>query len=96
MRFIITESQYQHLQEIDWEDTFSDVKAKCMNTDVLVKYLNSVRANAGRDSSEREKFSKAMPFIHAKSSAFKKKPSGSEDEFDVDVDFFNVVEINLT
>ena len=36
------------LSEIDWSDTFSDVKQKCLNPNDIVDYLNRVRANASK------------------------------------------------
>lgn len=70
------------LQEIDWEGDFSDVKQKCLNPQVLVDYLNRVRANASKDYPEREKFKKGKPFVHAKSSFFRK------GDTEVDIDYF--------
>lgn len=70
------------LSEIDWSDTFSDVKQKCLNPNDIVDYLNRVRANASKDYKEREKFKKGSPFVHAKSTFFKKEDSK------VDIDYF--------
>lgn len=70
------------LNEIDWEDTFSDVKKKCVEPRALVEYLNKVRANKDLGYSEREKFDAKFPFIHSKSKFFKDKPTG------IDVDYF--------
>jgi len=60
------------LNEIDWEGDFSDVKQVCMKTEDVVDYLNKVRANAPLDTKDREKFSKDKPYVHAKSTFFKK------------------------
>lgn len=70
------------IDEIDWEDTFSDVKQTCVDPKAVTEYLNKVRANADVAHGEREKFDKSNPFIHAKSSFFKK------GEGQVDVDYF--------
>jgi len=72
------------IDEIDWEDTFSDVKQSCIDPKAVVEYLNKVRANADIDpkTGEREKFDKGMPYVHAKSSFFKK------DDKTVDIDYF--------
>lgn len=70
------------LNEIDWEDTFKDVKQSCVDPKAIVEYLNKVKANASAEYGEREKFNKGMPYIHAKSSFFKK------GEGDVDIDYF--------
>lgn len=70
------------LNEIDWEDTFSDVKKTCIEPRALVEYLNKVRANKDLGYSEREKFNSKFPFIHSKSKFFKDKPTG------IDVDYF--------
>jgi hypothetical protein len=70
------------IDEIDWADTFSDVKQNCIDPKKVVDYLNRVRANAGVDTGEREKFDKGMPFVHAKSSFFKK------GEGEVDIEYF--------
>lgn len=69
------------LNEVDWEDTFSDVKRTCVNPKKIVEYLNDVRANKGLHTKDRQKFSKGMPYIHAKSSFYK----GNED---LDIDYF--------
>ena len=71
------------IDEIDWADTFADVKESCIPAKEIVDYLNKVRANASAEYGEREKFDKGKPFIHAKSSFFNKTKDG-----DVDVDFF--------
>ena len=70
------------LDEIDWEDTFSDVRKACIEPKALVEYLNKVRSNKDKEYGEKEKFDAKYPFIHAKSSFFKDKPTG------VDVDYF--------
>jgi len=68
------------LSEIDWDDTFSDVKQSCINPKEVVDYLNRVRANAPLKTAEREKFKADKPFVHAKSSFYKSK----EDKVDID------------
>lgn len=69
------------VSEIDWENTFSDVKKTCIPVKDLVEYLNRVRKNARVKYGEREKFNKGYPFVHSKSSFFNK---GTE----VDIEFF--------
>lgn len=69
------------IDEVDWENTFSDVKRSCVDPKEIVEYLNRVRANATAEYGEREKFDKGQPYIHAKSSFFNK---GTE----VDIDYF--------
>lgn len=64
------------LNEIDWENEFEDVKQTCMNTAQVVDYLNRVRANATKDTANREKFAAKYPFVHAKSSFFKDTEEG--------------------
>jgi len=68
------------LNEIDWEDTFGDVKQSCVSPKDVVDYLNRVRANAPLKTNDREKFKADKPFVHAKSSFFDPK----KDEVDVD------------
>lgn len=70
------------LSEINWEDEFEDVKKQCISPKEIVKYLNAVKKNASRPYGEREKFPASKPFVHAKSSFFKK---GQEE---VDLDYF--------
>lgn len=70
------------IDEIDWADTFADVKQSCIDPKQVTDYLNRVKANAEAEYGEREKFDKNMPFVHAKSSFFKKGKG------DVDVDYF--------
>jgi len=69
------------LTEVDWEKDFKDVKKSCPDAKEVVDYLNRVRANAGKEYGDREKFSAGMPFIHPKSKLF--NPKG-----EVDIDFF--------
>lgn len=64
------------------ENDFDDVNAQCLNPKEVVEYLNKVRANAYKDYPEREKFSKTLPFVHAKSSFFMK------DKRAVNVEYF--------
>ena len=70
------------IDEIDWEETFSDVKQNCIDPKKVVDYLNRVRANSDLDYPDREKFDKGMPFVHSKSSFFKKGDSK------VDINYF--------
>lgn len=67
--------------EIDWKDTFSDVKTTCEDAKKIVDYLNAVRSNSEIEYGDREKFNPSMPFVHSKSSFFKKGE-------DLDVDYF--------
>ena len=69
------------IDEIDWSDTFSDVKKTCLDPEVVVNYLNDVRANASIEYDKRKKFDNSMPYIHAKSRLF-------NDKKDVDVKSF--------
>lgn len=73
---------YNFLTEIDWEGDFSDVKKTCVNTEDVVTYLNKVIANAPKATADREKFDAKHPYVHSKSTFFKK---GEEK---VDIDFF--------
>lgn len=68
------------LTEIDWEDTFSDVKQSCIPPKDVVNYLNRVRANAPLITKDREKFKSDKPFVHAKSTFF----DPNNDKVDVD------------
>ena len=77
------------IDEIDWSDTFSDVKQTCVDPKSVVDYLNRVKSNAGLSTSDREKFDKSNPFVHAKSTFFKK------GEGDVDIEYF-IKEITKT
>lgn len=67
------------LNEVDWDDEFSDVQKTCMDPEALVEYLNSVRANKDVAYGKRDKFGPDMPFVHAKSKFF-----GGRDEVDVE------------
>jgi hypothetical protein len=64
------------INEIDWEDTFSDVKKTCKDPKDVADYLNRVKANAGKKTADREKFDRGQPFVHAKSSFFDKDGEG--------------------
>lgn len=68
------------LSEIDWSGEFADVKKQCVMPKDVVSYLNDVRKNASLPYGERKKFSANNPFVHAKSSFFKK----GEEEVDID------------
>ena len=70
------------INEVDWEDTFQDVKKTCMSHDALAEYLNKVRANAGKHTNDREKFSPDKPYFHAKSHHF------NDENEALDVDSF--------
>ena len=70
------------LNEIDWSDTFSDVKQVCVPPKDIVDYLNRVIANAPKPTKEREKFDTKYPFVHSKSEFFDKGMSEVNiDEF---------------
>ena len=76
MKVLLTESQYQRLNEIDWEGEFSDVKSSCLTIDGLVDYLNNVKIN--------KRGGLGMPFIHSKSGfikEFDKITEGTVEEF---------------
>ena len=64
------------IDEIDWEDTFSDVKKVCVSPEKILEYLNELVANADKEYGERIKFTKDVPFLHAKSKFFKNTKSG--------------------
>lgn len=70
------------LSEIDWEKEFKDVKKSCPTPESVVEYLNNVRKNAGKDYGDRDKFDAGQPFVHSKSTFFKKGKN------DLDLDFF--------
>ena len=63
-------SSFMRLDEIDWENTFSDVGKVCPDAKEVVKYLNDVKGNANAAYGERKKFPIKSPFIHSKSSFF--------------------------
>jgi hypothetical protein len=64
--------------EVDWEGDFSDVQKTCLDAERLAEYLNSVRANYGKKTKDREKFPASMPFIHSRSELF------ADGELDID------------
>jgi len=69
------------IDEIDWADTFSDITPTCTDAKKIVEYLNNVRKNADAEYGERQKFDAGFPFVHAKSSFFKKGEG-------LDIDYF--------
>lgn len=77
------------ISEIDWSDTFSDVKQSCIDPKEVTEYLNKVRNNASAEYGEREKFHKGLPYVHTKSSFFNKGEDG------VDIEYF-IKEITKT
>lgn len=70
------------INEIDWKDTFGDVKHQCIDTKKIVEYLNKVKSNSNIDYGNREKFDIENPFVHSKSSFFNKEKE------EVDIDYF--------
>lgn len=71
MRVIISESQYKRLQEIDWEDTFSDVNASCITPNRLVEMLNAELYKKMASDSQKKKSKKKMKVyqpLHSKKS----------------------------
>ena len=71
---MITESE---LNEIDWENDFSDVSKKCITGAALVEYLNNVLDNYEKKPKDREKLGLDKPYIHNK--RIPKKASGEID-----------------
>jgi len=69
------------LNEIDWQDTFSDVQKTCVDPKEFADYLNRVKANADKDYGEREKFKTTQPYVHAKSRLF----AGSKKKVNIDL-----------
>jgi hypothetical protein len=69
------------LNEIDWQDTFSDVQKTCVDPKEFSDYLNKVKANADKGYGEREKFKKTQPYVHAKSRLF----AGSKTKVNLDL-----------
>lgn len=65
--------------EVNWEADYPDVTPTCEDPEKIVAYLNAVRANKDLKTADREKFSAAMPFVHAKSSFF-----GGGDQIDAE------------
>jgi len=82
MKFTEWLAAEEMITEVDWKDDFEDVKKQCVNPKDAVEYLNAVRKNASRPYGDREKFPANKPFVHAKSSFFRK---GEEE---VDIDYF--------
>lgn len=77
MRF----SEFVKLDEVDWKNTFQDVKTTCEDPEKIVAYLNKVRANKDKEYGEREKISKTMPFVHSSSEFFKDAKKGIDIEY---------------
>ena len=70
------------INEINWDDDFDDVKKSCQPTKDVVDYLNKRKANFGKDTKDREKFSQKYPFLHSNSKHFESKSGFIEiDEF---------------
>jgi hypothetical protein len=70
LRETIKKTLKGYINEIDWEDTFGDVKKTCVDPKDVVDYLNRVIANAPKKTEDREKFDPKYPFVHSKSSFF--------------------------
>jgi len=52
------------VNEVDWEDTFSDVKKTCIPQDVLLQDLNTALVRALKPSPKRGKMSMDKPVVH--------------------------------
>jgi len=55
IRKLIRETLENHLNEVDWNDTFSDVKPICMNPAVVVKWLNDELARIDHNKESKQK-----------------------------------------
>jgi hypothetical protein len=79
---MITEEE---LNEIDWENDFSDVSKKCILPSALAEYLNNVIVNSEKKPSKRDKLTPDKPYIHSKSI-----PKTSSGEIDVEMFIKNI------
>ncbi len=79
---MITEEE---LNEIDWENDFSDVSKKCILPSALAEYLNNVIVNSEKAPSKRDKLALDKPYIHSKSI-----PKTSSGEIDVQAFIKNI------
>lgn len=70
-----------NLNEIDWDNEFSDVYKKCINTAELKNHLNHVIDNSEKKPTDRESLGLNKPYIHAKSIPF-------DEEGEIDVNAF--------
>ena len=70
-----------NLNEIDWDNEFSDVYKKCINTAELKNHLNHVIDNREKKPSDRESLGLNKPYIHTKSIPF-------DEEGEIDVNAF--------
>ena len=70
-----------NLNEIDWDNEFSDVYKKCINTAELKNHLNHVIDNSEKKPSDRESLGLNKPYIHTKSIPF-------DEEGEIDVNAF--------
>jgi hypothetical protein len=69
------------LNEIDWDNEFSDVYKKCINPIELEKYLNNIIDNSKKKPSDRETLGLNKPYIHTKAIPF-------DEEGGVDINAF--------
>jgi hypothetical protein len=70
-----------NLNEIDWDNEFSDVYKKCINTAELKNHLNHVIDNSEKKPNDRESLGLNKPYIHTKSIPF-------DEEGEIDVNAF--------
>lgn len=93
MKVLLTESQYQRLNEIDWEGEFSDVNKSCLNIDKFVQELNNelhkVLVNKelfGKEKNkERAKSTRTIHPFHSKTS-INSLTKQSEEGLDIDIE----------
>ena len=73
------------MNEIDWENDFSDVSAKCITPAALADYLNSVIDNSEKKPADREKLGLDKPYIHSK-----RIPRTNSGEIDIEAFIKNI------
>jgi len=78
----------EQLNEIDWENDFSDVIKTCIDPKEFANYLNEILINYEKKPKDREKLKLDKPYIHNKT--IKRKVSG---EIDVDEFIKNITQI---
>lgn len=70
-----------NLNEIDWDNEFSDVYKKCINTVELKNHLNHIIDNSEKKPSDRQSLGLNKPYIHTKSIPF-------DEEGEIDINAF--------
>lgn len=85
---MIEEAMIPHLNEVDWEKDFSDVKKTCLDPNQLTAHLNDVLTNKTLPTKDKKKLNPNMPHVHAGAI-----PTDESDNIDVPAFIKNITQM---